>query len=167
MIELPQALAFLPQALALVALVCVLAAAISDIRAYEIPDGLSIALLVTALGYGLITPGFHWLSHLASTALMFGVGLLLFARNWMGGGDVKLLIAIAAWTGLSGLVGQLTGVALAGGALALVLIIARRVLAHRPADSLPRMFQRDAPLPYAVAIAAGTVWWATTAWPIL
>lgn len=156
----------LPQALAIIALGCLVAAAIADVRAYEIPDGLSIALLATALGYGVLTPGFGWLSHGAAVLLMFGVGLLLFARGWMGGGDVKLLIAIAGWTGLSGLVGQLSGVALAGGALALVLIIARRVLAGRAPDTLPRMFQPDAPLPYAVAIAAGTGWWASTAWPV-
>jgi prepilin peptidase CpaA len=156
-----------PEALAIAALACLVAAAIADIRAYEIPDGLSIALLATAIGYGVLTPGFGWLSHGAAVLLMFGIGLLLFARGWMGGGDVKLLVAIAGWTGLSGLVGQLTAVALAGGMLALVLIIARRVLAGRPAKTLPKLFRPDAPLPYAIAIAAGTGWWAQTAWPII
>ena len=160
-------IALLPTALACVALACLVAAAIADIRAYEIPDGLSITLLVTAIGFGALTPGFHWLSHLAAVVLMFAIGLLLFARGWMGGGDVKLLVAIAGWTGLAGLVGQLTGVALAGGVLALIIIIARRTLAGRPPESLPKLFQRDAPLPYAVAIAAGTSWWASTAWPML
>jgi prepilin peptidase CpaA len=156
-----------PEVLAIAALACLVAAAIADIRAYEIPDGLSIALLATAIGYGVLTPGFGWLSHGAAVLLMFGIGLLLFARGWMGGGDVKLLVAVAGWTGLSGLVGQLTAVALAGGMLALVLIIARRGFAGRPAETLPKLFRPDAPLPYAIAIAAGTGWWAQTAWPII
>jgi prepilin peptidase CpaA len=156
----------LPQLFGIAALTCLVAAAIADIRAYEIPDSLSIGLLITALGYGALTPGFGWLSHLAAVALMFGIGLFLFARGWMGGGDVKLLIAVAGWTGLSGLVGQLTGVALAGGVLALVLIIARRALAGRAPETLPKLFRPDAPLPYAIAIAAGTGWWAATAWPV-
>ncbi|MFZ4688899.1 MAG: A24 family peptidase [Polymorphobacter sp.] len=158
--------------LAIIAMGCVLAAAINDVRAFEIPDGLSIALLVTAALYGLLTPGFGWLSHLAAPLIMFGVGLLLFSRGWMGGGDIKLLIAVAAWTGLSGLPEQLVAVAIAGGGLALVLIIARRIAAARAigagkdAATLPKLFRRDAPLPYAVAIAAGTGWWAMQAWPI-
>ncbi len=154
--------------LALLALACVLAAAVADMYCFEIPDSLSIALLVTAAGYGLVTPGFGWLSHIAAPLIMFGVGLLLFSRGWMGGGDIKLLVAIAGWTGLSGLPLQLVGVALAGGVLALVLLTVRGGLARagRGTAQLPRMFQKDAPLPYAVAIAAGTCWWAWTFWPV-
>lgn len=159
-------MALIPPVLVIVALGCLVAAAIADVRSYEIPDGLSIILLVTALGFGAATPGFAWISHLAAVLLMFGIGLFVFARGWMGGGDVKLLVAIAGWTGLAGLVGQLTAVALAGGALALVLIIARRAFAARPPESLPKLFRPDAPLPYAVAIAAGTGWWAYTAGPV-
>lgn len=154
--------------MALLALACLFAAAIADMWRFEIPDGLSIALLVTAAGYGIVTPGFGWISHIAAPLIMFGVGLLLFSRGWMGGGDIKLLVAIAAWTGLSGLPLQLVGVALAGGGLALVLLAVRGslALAGRDAENMPRLFQKDAPLPYAVAIAAGTCWWAWTVWPV-
>lgn len=159
---------WLPLALALAGLSCVVAAAICDLRAFEIPDGLSIALLVLALGYGLLTPGFNWLSHVAAPVGVFAFGLLLFAKGWMGGGDVKLLTAIAAWTGLAGLLPFLVGVSLAGGVLALLLIIARRAVAGRSSpQNLPRMLAADAPLPYAVAILAGVLWWANVAWPIV
>lgn len=149
---------------ALIALVAVIAAAIADIRHFEIPDGLSITILTTAPVYGIITPGFDWLSHLAATAIMFAVGLFIFARGWFGGGDVKLLVAIAAWTGLGGLPVQLVGVALAGGVVAFILVIGRRASAGF--TSVPRIFQPDAPVPYAVAIAGGTIWWAMAAWPV-
>lgn len=151
-------------AAALIAAAAVLAAAAADIRRFEIPDGLSIAILATAVAYGFATPGFDWLMHLAATAIMFALGLLVFARGWFGGGDVKLLIAIAGWTGLPGLAVQLVAVALAGGLVALVVILGRRAFAGHP--SPPRVFHAEAPVPYAVAIAAGTLWWAADAWPI-
>jgi prepilin peptidase CpaA len=152
----------------LVALGCLVAAAISDMLTFEIPNSLSVALLATAVGYGLATPGFDWLWHGASVMIMFGLGLLLFSRGWMGGGDIKLLVALAGWTTLQGLPLQLAFVAIAGGGLALVLIIARRGLAAagRAPDSVPKMFRNDAPLPYAVAILAGGVWWARLALPL-
>lgn len=153
--------------LPLIALACVLAAPVFDLMRFEIPDMLSIVIAITAIAYGLLTPGFGWLSHLAATALVFAVLLLAFARNWMGGGDVKLLTAIATWTGLEGLLLQIVATAIAGGILALVLIMARRLVAMSRIDSArtPRLLQSDAPLPYGVAIAAGTCWWAAQAWP--
>jgi prepilin peptidase CpaA len=154
---------WLPQALALAALACVVAAAICDVRAFEIPDELSIALVVLALAYGLLTPGFAWLSHLVAPVAVFAAGLLLFARGMMGGGDIKLLTALAAWTGLQGLLPLLLGISLSGGVLAIVLLVARHALDGRPA---PRVFSKDAPLPYAVAILGGTLWWARVAWPL-
>ena len=155
--------------MAAVALGCLLAASVADVWRFEIPDGLSITLLVTAVGYGILTPGFGWISHVTAPLLMLGIGLLLFSRGWMGGGDIKLLVAIAGWTGLWGLPLQLVSVAMAGGVLALVLLTVRGGLARAGHDTvgLPRIFQKDAPLPYAVAIAAGTCWWAWTVWPIL
>jgi prepilin peptidase CpaA len=156
----------LPGAVAAVALVCLLAAAVSDILKFEIPDELSIAILVGALAYGLVAPQFGWLSHLAAPLGFFAFGLLAFSRGWLGGGDVKLMTAVSAWTGLGGLLPMMVGTALAGGVLALVLIIVRRLAAARVTEGTHRLFRREAPLPYAVAIAAGTLWWAVLAWPI-
>lgn len=158
--------------IALIGLACLLTAALVDIFRFEIPDSLSIVLLATAMLYGLATPGFGWLSHLAAPVIMFGVGLFIFSRGWMGGGDIKLLVALAAWTGLAGLPLQLVSIAIAGGALSLVLLVARGGLAlfassaGRLPETLPKVLRKDAPLPYAVAIAAGTLWWAAAAWPI-
>ena len=152
--------------LALVALACVLWAAVCDVRVFEIPDSLTIILLVTAAGYGLVTPGFNWLSHIAAPALFFAIGLFVFARGWMGGGDIKLMTGIAAWTGLAQLLPQLLGTAIAGGLVTLVLLLARKAAVGRDPATTPRLFHGDAPIPYAVAIAIGTCWWAYGAWPV-
>lgn len=153
--------------LPVLAIACVLAAPVFDLIRFEIPDSLSIVIVAAAIGYGLLAPGFGWLSHLAATGVMFALGLLAFARGWMGGGDVKLWTAIAAWTGLPGLGLQLVATALAGGVLALILIAARHGLARAgiAANRVPRLLHLDAPLPYGVAIAAGTCWWALESWP--
>jgi prepilin peptidase CpaA len=154
--------------LASLALGALIAAAVYDVVRFEIPDMLSIIILVTGLGHGALMPGFDWPSHLAAMALVFMVGLLVFQLGAMGGADIKLLVAIAGWTGLAGLAQQLTAVVLAGGGLALVLIAVRAVAAQGVAhEHLPRIAQRGAPLPYAVAIAAGTGWWAYGNWSVI
>lgn len=149
------------------ALGCVLLAALADVRRFEIPDGLSIVIAAAAVVYGFATPGFLWWSHIAAPLTFFALGLFVFTRGWMGGGDIKLMTAIAAWTGAQGFLLLFVGVALSGGVLALSLLAARSALAGRPASNTPRVFHTDAPLPYAVAIAAGTLWWAAQAWPVL
>jgi prepilin peptidase CpaA len=144
-----------------------LAACVCDLRRFEIPDSLSVVILLSALGFGFATPGFEWLWHAGGVALMFAIGLALFAAGWMGGGDIKLLVATAAWTGLSGLPSYLVGVALAGGVLALVLLASRagfRTAGVAP-ERMPGPLQPGAPMPYALAIAGGAFWWVFTAKP--
>ncbi|MCG2840565.1 prepilin peptidase [Sandaracinobacter sp. RS1-74] len=159
---------WLPLLFAGLAGLMLLIAALCDIRRFEIPDSLSIAILALAVAYGLTQPGFPWLWHGASLLLMFGIGAGLFAIGWMGGGDVKLLVASAAWTTLKGLPMLLAGVMLAGGVLAILLLAGRAVAkrAGAPADSMPGPLREGAPLPYAIAIAGGIFWWAWRTWPL-
>lgn len=155
--------------LALAAFACLLLACLSDVTRFEIPDSLSIAMLVLAVGFGLLAPGFAWGAHALAVLAMFAIGLLLFALGWMGGGDVKLLVAAAAWTGLAGLPILLIGMALGGGLLALVLILTRTGarLADMPAERMPRVFQAGAPMPYAIAITIGAAFWGWRTWPLV
>lgn len=146
------------EAIAVTALIIAGTAAVIDTVKYEIPDSASIAISGLALVFGMLEPGFSWWSHLAAPMVMFGVGLLAFSRGWLGGGDVKLMTAIAAWTGLGGLPLMFLATSIAGGVLALGLTAARRMMAmyyHRHGSTL----QSAAPVPYAVAIVIGTFWW--------
>jgi len=134
-------------------------AAAGDIKRYRIPNTLNIALaclyLPTALLAGSTWGTIGW--HVAAGGAVLVVGIVLFALNWLGGGDAKLLAAAACWTGFAGLPGFLIFTALAGGVLALVLLAVRRLLRGRIDDdsSLARLLGQTRDVPYGIAIAVG------------
>ena len=108
---------------------------------------------------------------MAAGLAVLAFGVLLFIPGWFGGGDAKLMAAIALWIGPDNLFPYIFWVALAGGMIATVFSSARSV-------PLPRLFlgeawalrlhRRDAGIPYGIALAAGallvyphTVWFAS------
>lgn len=138
------------------------AAAAWDVWSYRIPNaicaGLAVLFLVQAM---ILGPPFPFL-HLVPAALAFAVGLILFARNLMGGGDVKLLAAAVLWIPPVLVPAQIAAVTIIGSVLAVLLLairgIARRVaVATGAVDALPLLLQDEAPVPYGVAIAVGTL----------
>ena len=95
--------------------------------------------------------------------------IVIYQRGWIGGGDVKLLVALAIGLPLMGVIELLTITALAGGVLALVHLMMRLLpypkLAPAGSSFLRRVYAierwrhlRHAPLPYGVAIACGGIW---------
>jgi prepilin peptidase CpaA len=72
----------------------------------------------------------------------------MFARKWMGGGDVKLLTALALWIEPTWFLQLLIMMALVGGLLTLVM--GAWHIARRQRDRLA--------IPYGVAIAAAGLW---------
>ena len=80
-------------------------AGLSDLRSLRIPNLLTgafaLAFPPTALMFGGGTV--DWLSHIAAGAAVFLGAAILFALRLMGGGDVKLLAAVALWIGLGAL----------------------------------------------------------------
>jgi prepilin peptidase CpaA len=102
-------------------------------------------------------------------AILFLLLLVVYVRGWMGGGDVKLIAALAIGLPLVGVVQLLTVTALAGGVLALVHLMMRQLpnprLAPAGSSFARRVYAverwrhlRQAPLPYGVAIACGGIW---------
>ena len=138
-----------------------IAAALSDIATYLIPHRYSAAIAIAFLVFAIGRPLPFLFSGLAAAALLFTVGALLFARNLLGGGDVKLLAATGLWAGFDLLVLLIFASAIAGGLLAVTALSPLgRLLPVRPGsapvgdDFHSRMRQ---PMPFGVAIALGGV----------
>lgn len=76
-----------------------LLAAVTDLRRREIDNGLNGAIALAAPLYWLST-GLDWRGvafQLGLMAITFAIACVLFAARQMGGGDVKLLTALALW----------------------------------------------------------------------
>jgi prepilin peptidase CpaA len=106
-----------------------------------------------------------WLSHLGAAAAVLAGGAVMFAFNKMGGGDVKLMTAVAFWSGFGYLGNLLLYIALAGGALAIGLIIIRKLLMGLMTTrsslaklTVPRALLNGEPVPYGLAIAPSAIY---------
>lgn len=152
----------LVMAIGSVFLILVVAAAWCDAWKYTIPNTIPIAL--TVLFVAVVAFRFEdiaVLEHLGAGALVFCAGILVFRFGVLGGGDIKLLSAIALWVGLSQLPIFLIAVALFGGIFALFLLALRHMMgwairAQWVSIEPPAVFKAGEKVPYAVAIGAGS-----------
>lgn len=129
-----------------------------------------ICLALALIGIASQSPDWMQVAEsLISAAILFLLLFVLYTRGGIGGGDVKLLIALAIGLPLTGVIQLLTITALAGGVLALVHLMMRHLpyprLAPAGASLARRVYAierwrhlRHAPLPYGVAIACGGIW---------
>jgi len=132
--------------------IALLHAVYTDLARREIEDWLNAGIALAAPAFwwadGLtLWPGIAWQIGLALA--VFGLGAGLFALGAMGGGDVKLLGALALWIAPLALVAFLMRMAIAGGVLTLVMLVLHRARA-----------KPDKPeIPYGLAIAFAGLWW--------
>lgn len=132
-----------------------------DVTRFIIPNWLNGVVLALWIPFLFITPvEIEWWWSLATLAGFFTFGFLIFSLNIMGGGDVKLLIAIAPWLGYTSfaIIYFLFLMGIAGGVLALFVIMARlgakKIYGEETVQKkLPKFFHPKSPLPYGVAIA--------------
>jgi len=125
--------------------------AATDLRRRVIANELNLAI-------ALLAPIWWWVSGLSlwpDVALQIGVALAvftvfagLFAMGMMGGGDVKLLGALALWLPWQAMMTLLLVMAIVGGAVTAVTVI------HH------KLSRRIGPpeVPYGVAIALAGLW---------
>ena len=136
---------------------CLVLAAVEDAWRLRISNLFSL-LLVALFAAAAAAQSFDvdWLGHLGAAALVFVGGLFMFARGWLGGGDVKLWTVLALWVGFDRLAPFMLAVVAAGGVLALLLVAVRRTLPV-PADGGSRtpLLRRSGPIPYGLALCAG------------
>lgn len=144
-------------------------AALHDLIARTIPDAVPILLAASGVLLHVLSGNLLW--PILTSALVAGIGALLFGWRLMGGGDVKLLAAVALLLPPTEVLPAIAAIAIAGGVLALLFLLLRPYLrgrniqpAGRAAPLLRRAWRAEAwrirrggPLPYAVAIAAGAL----------
>jgi len=138
-------------------------AALSDLVSLRIPNWLTGALALgfplAALiaGTGLSDHAVDWLSHIEAGAAVFAVGTVLFACHILGGGDVKLLAAMALWCGLHLVVPLIFLTAVIGGVFGLIVLGLRQPLAQTAMLAVlrraPLFLHSKTPIPYGIPIA--------------
>lgn len=134
-------------------------AALQDLVQLRISNLLSVLIVLCFLGW-LIVAGPHWSLWQNGVAftVAFALGLMLFSRGLLGGGDVKLLAALALWFDLKGALLFVTLMALSGGVLALLLMAIRRMLPEgMTGEDGWALLRRRGPIPYGLAITAGAL----------
>ena len=134
-------------------------AAWHDVSTMTIPNWVSISLaaafIPAAFAAGLPIEQIGW--HLMFGAIVLVVCAVLFYLNVFGGGDAKVIAAASLWTGLAGGAPFVMGMAIAGGALAGVLIVLRRMNIQSDKPWAARLLSPEEGAPYAVAIAIGAL----------
>ena len=131
-------------------------AALEDLWRLEINNWLCGALAAGAfLAVAMNGPvGGLW-QNLLLFAAVLGFGTLLFARGWMGGGDIKLLAACSLWFELDQGWKMLVAVAIAGGLETLLIMLLRSLPWPPSLRNRLLILKRGEEIPYGVAIAAG------------
>ncbi|MDO9366483.1 MAG: A24 family peptidase [Methylotenera sp.] len=166
--------------------VLLLMAAREDVRSHRIPNKLVLigvltgvvlnGLLPVGTGFNNAVPGgLGWLAALKGLGVGMAVLLPIYWLRAMGAGDVKLMAMVGAFLGSAGVLGAVLATFIAGGVMALAVVLWSRQLADllqnvklillggfvkMSAGQAPLM--NDLPvsvgkLPYAVAITVGTL----------
>lgn len=129
-----------------------------DVTRYTIPNWLVGSLLLLYPVAVYLSPDvIEWEMALAAMGLVFVVGCIIFMLRVMGGGDIKLITVLALWVCWNGLLDFVLLFAILGGVFSILLIIGRRMMVYAPIDA-PRVLQKNAPIPYGVAIALAFLW---------
>ncbi len=126
-------------------------AAVSDAQRRIIPNWLTAIIALLAFPYWLGTGLEIWPGMAFQFALALGVLIIfagLFALGLMGGGDVKLLAALALWLPLRRFVELIVFMSLAGGVLTVAMVIRHHLQR--------RLGQPE--IPYGLAIVAAAAW---------
>jgi len=149
---------------------------VEDARTRKIPNQLTYLGFIAALFLRFFMLGWPGLRDgLTGTLVGGGIFFFLFLLGGMGGGDVKLMAAISAWAGITEIVTLLIAAAIAGGAMAVAVMIYRQralttirntmvLIQHhltvglRPHPELNVRQAHSMRLPFAPAIAIGTLY---------
>ena len=136
--------------------VALLDAAWNDLRRFIIPNRASIIIVAAYPAALLLFPPGLWFIGLTTGVIVLTVGAILFARGWVGGGDVKLAAASALWAGTQQFSAWIIVISISGTLLSAVIVLTplQRLLASKQLTDTGF----DYPMPFGVAIATGGLW---------
>lgn len=126
-------------------------AAVTDIRSRIISNWLNIAVATLAPLFWMANGLSFWpdmVLQIALAAAVFALFAALFALGMMGGGDVKMLAALALWLPLQPMMTLLVIMSVLGGAVTLITVLQHRI---RRRIGRPEV-------PYGVAISLAGLW---------
>lgn len=139
-----------------------LAVVVQDLRSLRISNRLVAGLALGWPAHAVLATGAArgMLLDLGAAVGVLLIGFFLFARGWIGAGDVKLASATALWLGPLGTLSYLLYTAVGGGLLAAAVLALRQ----EPLPGLVRsrrwsrrLRAPHTPLPYGVALAGGAL----------
>ncbi len=149
----------------------------SDLRRHRVSNWLNLSLAAAGLGAQFVCFGWSGVQNgLWGLLAGFGMLVLLWVIHGMGAGDVKFMAALGAWMGPTMTFHAVLAGGLAGGALALGLIVYRRAWSQASANlsvlltkvgtvrtafsefgSAESMSRTTGVLPYAIPLSIGTL----------
>ena len=152
-----------PSWLAILLYVLLVIAAVQDGWNMKISNWVSGAIAVGAfVAVALDGPIVGLWQNLVLFVGVLAIGTILFGRNLMGGGDVKLLAAGALWCNFAAGWKMLVAVALAGGLETMLILLLRGLNWSDRTLERVEFLRRRGGVPYGIAIAAGLIlvtWW--------
>lgn len=138
--------------------VAMIFAGLRDLTTMTIPNWLALALVVIFFVAAAVSsmPFRDIAQHTAVGAACLLIGMAFFARGWIGGGDAKLMAAVALWVGWAQVLPYFVMASLLGGALTLAILGYRNL--PLPAfvarcDWAMRLHNRAEGVPYGIALA--------------
>ncbi len=145
-----------PSWLAMLFVALLVLAALEDVWRLRISNWICAAIIVAAfVAVILAGPVADLWQNVAVFAALLAAGTLLFAYGKMGGGDVKLLAASGLWFDLAGAGRMIVAVMLAGGVVAILVLILRTMQWSQSARERIAILRPKGGIPYGVAIAGG------------
>ena len=140
----------------------VILGALRDLTSYTIPNWIS-GLLILGFAPAALLVGLPLSAmglHLGIGVIALLVGMAMFALNWIGGGDAKLMAATCLWLGVTGSGMFLLWTGVMGGLFCLALLFARfhsRPYLLGAPGWVVQLMEPRGDIPYGVAIAAGAL----------
>lgn len=99
----------------------------TDLKSRIIPNKLTLPGLVLGLAYHTLIQGWDgFVFSISGLGLGFGLMIVPFMINAMGGGDVKLMACLGAWLGAKLILAAFIATSIVGGIYALVVLAVHR-----------------------------------------